>query len=84
MESILSENGVIMPEWADDKVIWDIASAKYAEQVSGKIKAVVGKILREGNTWENVELPRLKSNLKVTEITIIDPETLVETIIFTR
>jgi hypothetical protein len=84
LESILSENGVIMPEWADDKVIWDIASAKYAEQVSGKIKAVVGKILREGNTWENVELPRLKSNLKVTEITIIDPETLVETIIFTR
>ena len=62
----------------------DIASAKYAEQVTGEVKAVVGKNLRPDNIWENIELPRLKENIKVSKITIIDPETLEETIIFTR
>ena len=84
LESILAENGVIMPDWADNKLIWDIASAKYAEQVTGEVKAVVGKNLRPDNIWENIELPRLKENIKVSKITIIDPETLEETIIFTR
>ena len=50
----------------------------------GEVKAVVGKNLRPDNIWENIELPRLKENIKVSKITIIDPETLEETIIFTR
>ncbi len=62
----------------------DMASAAYAEQVSGEVRAVVGTKLRSDNTWENVELPRLMGNSNVTKITIIDPKTGIETVIFER
>ena len=61
-----------------------MASGAYAEQVSGEMQAVIGSNLREGNIWENVELPRLKNNLDVTKIIIIDPKTRVKTVIFER
>ncbi len=56
----------------------------HAEQVSGKIRAVVGNELRPGNIWKNIELPRLKANPNVTQIITIDPKTGIETIIFKR
>ena len=72
-------------EAADDVAdAWDVASGAYAEQVSGKVYAVVGNKLRPGNIWENVELPRLKKNTKVTSITTIDPKTGSEKVIFRR
>ena len=40
--------------------------------------------MRDGNIWENVELPRLRNNPNVTKITIIDPKTGAEKIIFER
>ncbi len=46
--------------------------------------AVIGKIIRTGNIWETIELPRLKQNPNVTKITIIDSETMLETVIFAR
>jgi hypothetical protein len=36
------------------------------------------------NIWENVELPALKANKNVTEISTIDPKTLKETVIYKR
>ena len=59
-------------------------SAAYAKQVTGKVRAVVGTSLRKGNIWENVELPRLKNNIKVTNITLVDPETEKLMTIFNR
>ena len=56
----------------------------HAEQVSGEVRAIVGTELRSGNIWENIELPRLIENLNVTKITIIDPQTGIETVIFER
>ncbi len=77
-----------MPKWDFSNPssidVWDIASAAYAEQVSGEVRAVIGTELRPGNIWENVELPRLMDNPNVTKITIIDPKTGVETVIFER
>lgn len=49
---------------------WDMASAAYAEQVSGEVRAVVGTELRLANIWENVELPRLMDNPNVTSIKV--------------
>ncbi len=77
-----------MPVW-DDKnpiivKIWEEVSALYATQVTGEVRAVLGKNLRAGNIWEGTELPRLIANKKVTKITTIDPETMIETVIFTR
>ena len=77
-----------MPEWdfdnPDSLKAWDEASAAYAMQVSGEVHAVVGENLREGNIWENVELPRLRDNPDVTRIVTIDPKTHVEKTIFER
>ena len=88
LESTISDKNIKMPEWdfnnPDSIKAWEDVSAEYAKQVSGEIRAVVGKELREGNIWENVELPRLKQNPNVSKITIIDPETGIEKIIFER
>ena len=88
LESIIEAKKIVMPEWdfnnPSTMEAWDLASGAYAEQVSGEIRAVVGSELRTGNIWENIELPRLKANPNVTKITIIDPKTQMETIIFKR
>lgn len=88
LESTIDDANIIMPEWDFNKPssidAWEEASNIYAEQVSGKIRAVVGNELRPGNIWENIELPRLKANPNVTQITTIDPKTGIETIIFKR
>ena len=88
LESTIEAKKIVMPEWdfnnPSTMEAWDLASGAYAEQVSGEIRAVVGSELRTGNIWENIELPRLKANPNVTKITIIDPKTQVETIIFKR
>lgn len=77
-----------MPEWdfntPSSITAWEEASNVYAEQVSGKIRAVVGNELRSGNIWENIELPKLQANPNVTQITTIDPKTGIETIVFKR
>ncbi|MEG0268470.1 MAG: hypothetical protein RR649_06885, partial [Carnobacterium sp.] len=88
LESTIKDKEIDMPEWnfnnPNSIKAWEDVSAEYARQVEGEIRAVVGKELREGNIWENVELPRLISNQQVTRITVIDPVTKVEKIIFER
>ncbi|AUX91846.1 PAAR domain-containing protein [Mixta gaviniae] len=88
LESIIKDKHIDIPEWDFDNPqsikAWEDVSASYAKQVSGEIGAVVGQSLREGNLWENVELPRLIGNENVTKITIIDPATHAEKIIYQR
>lgn len=64
--------------------IWEDVLASYAKQVSGGVRAVVGKNLRKRNIWVNIQLSRLHNNPKVTKIIIIDPKTLEEKVIFRR
>lgn len=88
LESTIKDKGIEMPEWDFDNPqsikAWEDVSASYAKQVSGEIRAVVGESLREGNIWENVELPRLMSNDSVTKITTIDPLNQTSKVIFER
>ncbi|WP_044174238.1 PAAR domain-containing protein [Phytobacter massiliensis] len=88
LESTIKDKNIKMPEWDFDNPqsikAWEDVSAAYAKQVSGEIRAVVGEELRPGNIWENVELPRLMANEKVTKITTIDPYSQAETVIFQR
>ncbi len=88
LESVIESKSISMPEWdfnnPSSMEAWDITSGAYAEQVAGEIRAVIGSSLREGNIWQNVELPRLKNNPNVTKITTIDPKTAIETIIYER
>ncbi|BDX37768.1 hypothetical protein CYCD_11230 [Tenuifilaceae bacterium CYCD] len=88
LEGLIDDYKINMPEWNEADAtavkIWEDVSAAYANQVSGEVRAVVGNNLRSGNVWENIELRRLKANKSVTKITVIDPKTLEETIIWTR
>lgn len=89
LEGLIDKNKISMPTWNpndDDNIqaILPSISKKYADQVSGEIRAVVGKSLRKDNIWESFELPVLKKNNNVKKITIIDPKTKKETIIFKR
>ncbi|WBX98254.1 hypothetical protein [Chryseobacterium gambrini] len=88
LEGLIDKNKIKMPSWDPDDLnaikAWEDVSDAYADQVSGEVRAVVGKDLRPGNIWENIELPRLKSKMDVTKITIIDPVTREETVIFER
>lgn len=88
LESKIASENIVMPEWdlgnAASVQAWEEVSAAYANQVSGEIRAVVGQQLRPDNIWETIELPRLKANPNVTKITTIDPQTLLETVIFVR
>lgn len=88
LETILETKEIHMPEWdADDEAsvkTWEAVSASYAEQVSGEVRAYVGENLREGNIWENEELPRLMMNDKVEKITAINPKTRESETIFSR
>lgn len=88
LEGLIDKNKIPMPTWNpnDDNIqaIWSSISKKYADQVSGEIRAVVGKSVRKDNIWESFELPALKKNYNVKKITIIDPKTKKETIILKR
>jgi RHS repeat-associated protein len=88
LEKLLEERKIKMPEWDKSNPVsvkaWEDISAAYAENVSGDVRAVVGKELRPGNIWEGKELNALMNNPNVTSITKIDPKTLEETEIFRR
>jgi len=88
LESVIETQGIQMPKWDfDDSAsiqAWKDASLYYAEQASGEVKAVIGPGLSQSSVWNTIELPALKANPFITKITLIDPNTLAETIIFTR
>ena len=85
LEGLINKNKIPMPIWNpfDDNIqaLWASISKKYADLVSGEIRAVVGTNLRKDNIWETFELPALMKNPNVKKITIIDPKTKKETII---
>ena len=69
LETQIKVNNIEMPKWDFDVPesikAWEDTSAAYAKQVSGDVRAIVGKKLRPENIWENVELPRLMQNPNV-------------------
>ena len=88
LEGLIAERNVQMPAWnpQDSSTIypWMNASAAYARQVSGLVRAVIGDDLRPGNVWSNTELGRLISNANVTEIIVVDPKTEQQKVVFKR
>jgi hypothetical protein len=88
LETTIEGQGIKMPAFDINNPnaveVWQKASAAYAKQASGEVKAIVSANLRPTSIWNTVELPALKANPNVTKIIVIDPETLAETIIFTR
>lgn len=77
LEMRLREAGVRMPSFdAPDpaKDIWRFASREYAKKTSYQAWVVKGSCVRDGNTWEEKELPNLKASGNVHCIWEIDAE----------
>lgn len=72
LEELMRQRGIELPEWDPDNAevvsLWSEASAAYADQANGVIRAVVGQDLRPGNVWESAELPVLRESPNVTKI----------------
>lgn len=80
LEQLLERNGVSpLPAWdeldPESVRFWNDASAAYAQNASGEVRAVLGSDLRVGSVWETVEVPRLLENPHVTAINVVDPDT---------
>jgi Possible hemagglutinin (DUF637)/Hemagglutinin repeat len=88
LEQLMASKGIALPAWdVSDPVVvgaWQSASKSFAEGASGSVIAVVGKNLRPGNVWETIELPALKANANVIQITVVDHATGIKTIVFKR
>lgn len=81
LEDILRERGIPEPTTMEG---WIELSRELAEGASGEVRAVVGANSRPNSVWETVELPALLANPNVTKITVIDPKTGAETVLFER
>jgi hypothetical protein len=79
LEQLLEKNNIEMPDYnpLDSTTVeaWEKASELYAEQASGKVNAIIGENLRPDSIWKTYELPALKRNPNVTEITETNPVT---------
>lgn len=88
LEALIEERGIELPPWdpanSSSLRAWQEASRRYAASTSGEVRAVVGESLRPGSVWEEVELPALRKNPDVTRVTVIDPATGAERVIFER
>jgi len=88
LEGLLKSRNIDMPAWNASNLavvkLWEDVATQYANQVSGEVRAVIGRNLRLATVSQTKELPALKANRNVTRIIKIDPETLVETVIFVR
>jgi uncharacterized protein YukE len=86
LEELMRQRGIELPEWDPDNPdvvsVWSVASAAYAEQANGVVRAVIGQDLRPGNVWESAELPVLRSSPDVTQVVRIDPLTGEEVVIY--
>jgi uncharacterized protein YukE len=86
LEELMRQRGIELPEWDPDDPtavsLWSEASAAYADQANGVVRAVIGQDLRLGNVWENAELPVLRNSPNVTQIVRIDPLTGEEVVIY--
>lgn len=88
MEILMRNSGIDMPSFdlndPDSVAAWTNSSKDYAEQASGDVTVVMSPPLREGNIFENVELPALKANPNVTSVTMINAQTNEKNEIFRR
>jgi hypothetical protein len=88
LEQLIESQGINMPVYdvniPSSIVAWEQASKVYAAQASGEIRAIIGSSVRDLSVWNTIELPTLINNKDVVKIIVIDPSTLVETVIFER
>lgn len=81
LEDVLRERGIPVPTTPEGFIE---LSRQFAEQASGEVRVVLGDTRRPDSIFDNVELPALRSNPNVTRITVIDPATGQESVLFVR
>lgn len=87
LEMLCEDRGIELPRWnSEDPAvveIWTQASEAYAAGALGTVHAVLGDNMRPDAVWW-AEFDRIQSNNKVDQIVKIDPDTLAESIYWSR
>jgi len=87
LEQLIDARGIEMPEWDDSNPAvvetWTRVSDAYAAGASGTVHAVLGDNIRPNAVWWT-ELTRLQANDGVDQVIRIDPDTLAESVIWSR
>ena len=68
----------------DPSSVWEEISRVYARNAKGNVRVLVRPPLRDGNIFENIELPELKKNPNVRKVVLIDLNTGEEKEIYRR
>lgn len=86
MGMLLEDKNIHDWDWENSDVVkdWSEMSKVYAKQASGDVRVIARQPMRKGNIFENVEFPTLKRNKKVNSVTMIDPDTGEEKVLFRR
>ncbi len=84
LEQTLVDAGIKPPGWAEDPGWWTDASRSFAQRASGDVRVVLGDNVNPGGTWAQTEFPALKANPNVRSITVVNPATGEQTLIWSR
>jgi len=88
LETTLASRGIKLPAWdANNPAVvsaWRQASADFAPGASGNVRVLQSDAVRLRSVWAEVEFPALKANPNVISIRSVNPETGVETLLWSR
>lgn len=87
LEMLIESKGIELPEWdasnPESVAIWRQVSEAYACGASGTVHAVLGGNIRSDAVWW-AEFARLQTNENVDQIVKVDPDTLAESVYWSR
>lgn len=87
LEMLIESKGIELPEWDDSNLesvaIWTQVSEAYASGASGTVHAVLGDNIRSDAVWW-AEFERIQTNENVDQIIKVDPDTLAESVYWSR
>ncbi|MDH4098986.1 MAG: FG-GAP-like repeat-containing protein [Nitrospirota bacterium] len=88
LETTVAARGIELPVWdpSSPTVVdaWRQASKTFATGASGNVRVLQTDYVRINSAWAEVEFPALKANPNVTSIRAVNPETGVETLLWSK
>lgn len=88
LEMALAQSGRRMPEWNPNDPTsveaWRNASQEFAAGASGNVRVLQSDAVRVNSVWAEVEFPALKANPDVLSITAVNPNTGMESLLWSR
>ena len=84
LEQALVNAGLNPPSWSESPAWWTAASRSFAQNATGDVRVLLGDNVNPGGIWAQTELPALKLNPNVRSITVVNPTTGEQNVIWRR